>query len=141
MCVKVNCVQMMVSCERAAGQRKVLGCSLDQAVGEGISVVILRVRGQGEEGRALGEPRAACAEGGVGWGAGLRSFRKTGAAVGAQQAGAGLRSVGPRDAIPVSPYWTGSPQWGGPDGESLMSVKGAPDLSCRGCSGGEVGGE
>lgn len=48
--------------------REVLRGSLDQAVGEGISVVILRVRGQGEVGRDLGELRAACAKGGVGWG-------------------------------------------------------------------------
>lgn len=67
--MKVNCVQMMlVNCERAAGRRKVLRGSLDRAVGESISVVILRVRGQGEVGRDLGEPRAACAKGGVGWG-------------------------------------------------------------------------
>ena len=70
--MKVSCVQMMVNCERAAGQRSVEGQfrsgSLDRAVGEGISVVILRVRGQGEVGRDLGELRAACAKGGVGRG-------------------------------------------------------------------------
>ena len=46
--------------------REVLRGSLDRAVGEGISVLILRVRGQGEVGRDLGELRAACAKGGVG---------------------------------------------------------------------------
>lgn len=138
--MKVNCVQMMlVNCERAAGRRKVLRGSLDRAVGESISVVILRVRGQGEG--SWGTESCLC-KGRGGVGAGLRSFRRTGATLGGQQAWAGLgRSVGPWDAIPESPY---SAALGFPSGESLLGspwwvCRGAPDLSCGGCSGGEGG--
>lgn len=122
--MKVSCVQMMVNCERAAGQRSVEGQFRSGSWRRHLRGDT-ESEGAGGSGEGSWGTESCLCKGRGGVGAGLRSFRRTGATLGGQQAWAGLgRPVGPRDAIPVSPYSssTGSPQWGVPDGESLMGV-------------------
>lgn len=75
-----------------------------------------------------------------GWGGGRpEELQEDWGHSGGQQAWAGLgRSVGPWDAIPASHY---SAALGFPSGSPWWVCRGAPDLSCGGCSGGEEGSE
>ena len=120
--MKVSCVQMMVNCERAAGQRSVEGQFRSGSWRRHLRADT-ESEGAGGGGEGSWGPESCLCKGRGRAGAGLRSFRRTGATLGGQQAWAGLgRSVGPLRChlSLLQQHWES--QWGVPDGESLMGV-------------------